>query len=80
VLVARSSLVDTKELDDHYLTISRVQPGQALLSFVGAGWTASRDFAGAEDWWRHLDAFVQCLEQPLLVRVNPAEATTRSSQ
>lgn len=65
VLVAAPALVEMKELDDHYVTISRLPPGQTLLSFVGAGWSASRDFAGAEDWWRYLHAFVQRLEQPL---------------
>ena len=69
VLVARSSLVDMNELDDHYITISRAQPGQPLVSYVGAGWTASRDFNRAEDWWRYLDNFAQRLEQPLAVQL-----------
>lgn len=73
VLVARSSLVDMKELDDHYITISRVQPNVPLLSFVGAGWTSSRDFDRAEDWWRYLDAFAQRLAHPLTVQVVPAQ-------
>jgi hypothetical protein len=75
VLVARSSLVDMNELDDHYITISRAQPGQPLVSYVGAGWTASRDFNRAEDWWRYLDNFAQRLEQPLAVQVVAAPAS-----
>jgi pectinesterase len=69
VLVAAPALIELKELDDHYVSISRLSPGQVLLSFVGAGWSASRDFAGAEDWWRYLDNFVLRLEQPLRVEL-----------
>jgi hypothetical protein len=74
VLVDRASLVDMKELDDHYITISHVQPGTPLLSFVGAGWTSSRDFAGAEDWWRYLDECAQRFARPLLVQVLATQA------
>jgi len=69
VLLPRGAFRETAEIDDHYLIIGGVQPGQPLLSFVGAGWTSSRDFEHAEDWWHYLDACRQRLEQPLTISI-----------
>jgi hypothetical protein len=44
-----------------------VQQGAPLVSYVGAGWTSSRDFETAEDWWREVDSFAQRLGSPLTV-------------
>jgi len=67
VLVPGAQLLDLEETADHYLTISRVQPGQTLVSYVGAGWTSSRDFDRAEGWWHYLEGVAQRLEHPLAV-------------
>jgi pectinesterase len=65
----KSQLFDTREISNHYLVIGRVQPGQTLTSYVGAGWTSSRDFDSAEDWWKQVDGFAQRLGSPLIVSV-----------
>ena len=80
VLVPRAGLVDSKELDDHYITISRVPAGQPLVSYVGAGWSSSRDFGSAEEWWRYLANFAQRLEHPLKVQVLPPQTSGRAGQ
>jgi pectinesterase len=66
-LVERARLVDSKELGDHYVALATVQPGTPIVSYVGAGWTGSRDFEGVEDWWVYIDAFAQRLETPVKV-------------
>ena len=69
ILQDKRSLVDLKETDDHFLSIGTIQPGQTLVSYVGAGWTSSRDFGRAEDWWREVDTFAQRLSTPITVSV-----------
>lgn len=69
VIVEKSRLVNMQETDDHYLAIARAMPGQTLVSYVGAGWTSSRDFDHVEDWWALVDQFAQRLSSPLLVSV-----------
>ena len=82
--MSKTQLVDTREIDNHYLIIGKVQscarmtepPGQecvvgvsTLTSYVGAGWTSSRDFDSAEDWWKAVDNFAQRLGSPLSVTI-----------
>ena len=69
VLVNKDHFVDFEETADHYLAINRVTPGQTLISYVGGGWTASRDFDNADDWWRYVDNFALKLSAPLTVTV-----------
>jgi pectinesterase len=69
VLVEKSRLVDLQETDDHYLAIARTMPGQTLVSYVGAGWTSSRDFERVEDWWQLVDTFAQRLSSPLVLSI-----------
>jgi pectinesterase len=68
-LMDKAQLLDIREVGNHYLVIGKVQPGQSLTSYVGAGWTSSRDFESAEDWWRAVDNFAQRLSAPLSVTV-----------
>jgi pectinesterase len=75
VLVERARLTDWKELGDHYLAIGTVKPGEPLVHWVGAGWTASGDFDDVQAWWRYLTEFAQRLEAPMKVTV--ASAGTR---
>lgn len=70
VLMEKSQLFDTRELDDHYVAIGNVQQGAPLVSYVGAGWTSSRDFESAEDWWREVDSFAQRLSSPVAITVS----------
>jgi hypothetical protein len=69
VLMDKSQLFDLREVDDHYVAIGNVQGGAPLVSYVGAGWTSSRDFDSAEDWWREVDNFAQRLSSPVAIRV-----------
>ncbi|HEX6558743.1 MAG TPA: DUF4861 domain-containing protein [Longimicrobiales bacterium] len=73
VLVNKSQFVDFEEISDHYLAINRITPGQTLVSYVGAGWTASRDFDSAESWWRYVDQLAQRLATPLTVTLEGAK-------
>ncbi len=69
VLVEKSRLVESRETADHYLAISSARPGVPAVQYVGAGWTASGDFATVEDWWRAADAFGARLANPVKVTV-----------
>ena len=73
VLVSKNQLIDFREIADHYITISKVAPGGTLVSYVGAGWTASRDFNGPADWWRYVDELAQRLAKPLIVTTGRAQ-------
>jgi pectinesterase len=67
VLLEREALVETRELSDHYIAIATARPNVPAVSWVGAGWTGSRDLEGVEGWWAYLDAFAQRLESPLKI-------------
>lgn len=69
VLMEKTQFVDFREIDNHYLAIGRVQPGATFVTYVGAGWTSSRDFDGVEDWWAFVDNFAQRLGAPVTVQV-----------
>jgi pectinesterase len=69
VLMDKAQLVDIREIGNHYLVIGKMKPGQTFTSYVGAGWTSSRDFDSAEDWWRAVDTFAQRLTSPLTITV-----------
>jgi hypothetical protein len=69
VLMDKSQLIDIREVGNHYLVIGKARSGQAFTSYVGAGWTSSRDFDSAEDWWRAVDTYAQRLSSPLTVTV-----------
>ena len=44
-----------------------LEPGTAVVSYAGAGWSASGDFDGPSDWWSYLDQFAQRLASPVRV-------------
>jgi pectinesterase len=69
VLIRKATVIENRELSDHYVVIGRATAAAPLVSYVGAGWTASRDFDDVEDWWRHVDEFAQRLAAPLVVTV-----------
>ena len=73
VLINKTSMLDLKETDDHYLAIGHAQQGQALVTYVGSGWTSSGDFRTAEDWWAEVDNFAQRLSTPVRVTLEPAK-------
>jgi len=67
VLMEKGRMAETEETDDHFLAVSTARVGVPAVQYVGAGWTASGDFASVEDWWRHLDAFGRRLASPVKV-------------
>lgn len=76
VMLDRSTLLDWKETDDHYLAVATARAGIPVVHYIGAGWTPSGDFGSVEDWWAHLDAMAQRLAAPLRVTV-AREGTAR---
>lgn len=69
LVIPDSSLVETRETGDHYLVLTTARPGAPVVFYTGAGWTASGDLDTAEDWWDHLDAFVERLANPVRLTV-----------
>jgi pectinesterase len=76
VLLPRERVADWKEAHNHYLAISRATPGQPVVHYVGAGWTASGDFPTPQAWWGYLDTFAQRLAAPIAVTM-PAGTASR---
>lgn len=74
VLMPASRSPEAREAPDHYLMFATTRPGETTVQYVGAGWTASGDFADVAAWWAHLDAFTRRLESPVRVTVSPARA------
>lgn len=69
VLLEKSRLIDTRETADHFLGVATARSGVPAAHYVGAGWTASGDFATVEEWWSYLDDFGQRLASPVRVTV-----------
>ncbi len=65
VLLDRNRIVDFKETDDHYIAVAAARSGQAVVHYLGAAWTGSRDFDTVQEWWAYLDAFAQRLAAPI---------------
>ncbi len=74
VMLPRERVVDWKEAHGHYLAVSRATPGQPVVHYVGAGWTASGDFPTPQAWWAYLDRFAQRLAAPIAVTVSAGTA------
>jgi hypothetical protein len=69
VLIDKSTAIDLAETEDHFIAAGKAKPGQPFVSYVGAGWTSSRDFDGPEDWWALVDNLAQRLSKPLTITV-----------
>lgn len=70
VMLPRSRVKDWKETGNHYLAISSAKSGEAVVHYVGAGWTASGDFPTPQSWWDYLDIFARRLASPVKVALN----------
>lgn len=80
VLMPSDRFEAVRETTDHYLLLGRTKPGEAIVHYAGAGWTAAGDFRRVEDWWTYLDRFVQRLRKPLrLTILDPSTGAMRSS-
>lgn len=72
VLLPAAQFTDVAEIRNHFLAASTARSGVPAVQYAGAGWTASGDFGGVEDWWRHLDAMSERLANPIRVTVGGA--------
>ena len=75
VLIPRASLVDVKDGADHFFALATAEPGQPVVHYIGAGWTASGDFREPQDWWRALDTLAARLDAPIRVTLASGAAT-----
>lgn len=70
VIVPTGSLDRIAREGRHYLAVMNgVTPGEPVVSYAGAGWTASGDVDSVSDWWDLLDAEVARLSSPVAVTV-----------
>lgn len=74
VLLPRDRVADWKEAHGHYLAVSAARPGEPVVHYVGAGWTASGDFPTPQAWWGYLDAYAQRLAAPVKITLSAAPA------
>jgi pectinesterase len=75
VLIDGARLDAVRETADHYLAFTQARPGEAVVHYVGAGWTASGDFDDVESWWAYLDTVAARLQTPLEVTLVEGEST-----
>ncbi len=66
-LVPRERLVEMRETDDHYLVIATAAPGEPLVSYAGAAWTAAGAVPNVEAWWDYLNRTAEALGAPIKV-------------
>jgi pectinesterase len=69
VLLPSARFTDVADVENHYLAVTTARSGEPAVQYAGAGWTASGDFRGVEDWWRYLDAFAERLSNPIRVTI-----------
>lgn len=69
VLVPSDRLGAVERAGRHYLATMTAAPGEPVVSYVGAGWTASGDVEAVEDWWALLAAAARRLAAPIRVTV-----------
>ncbi len=74
VLLPNDQVVAIRETGDHYLLETTALPGEPVVFYTGAGWTASGDYRSVEDWWAYLDAFAERLAHPVRVSVEDGGA------
>jgi len=51
------------------LALTRVQVGQPLVYYAGAGWSESNDFPIAKSWTDYVRHFAECRDHPLEVTI-----------
>jgi len=56
------------------VAVGAARPGEPVVTYVGAGWTASGDFPTPQAWWAYLDGFAERLAAPVRVTVSAAGA------
>ena len=72
VLLPSAQFTDVAEIENHFLALSTARSGIPAVQYAGAGWAASGDFRGVEDWWRYLNEYAQRLASPLKVTLGEA--------
>ena len=69
VLVPKTRIDGWKEAHGHYLALTHAKPGETVVHYIGAGWTASGDFPTPQSWWAYLNNFSDRLNSPIKVTV-----------
>jgi pectinesterase len=69
VLLPRSRVAEWKENDAHYFAVAHARSGEAVVHYIGAGWTDSGDFRDVRDWWTYLDQWAQRLATPIKLTI-----------
>ena len=69
VLVPSEHLGEIARAGRHLLATFTATPGEPVVSYVGAGWTAGGDVDDVADWWELLDATARRLAVPVVVTV-----------
>ncbi|HYE58827.1 MAG TPA: DUF4861 domain-containing protein [Rhodothermales bacterium] len=76
VMLERPRMRGLVDENRHVLALGRARSGVPVVHYVGAGWTASRDFADVADWWAFLNRQAQRLGAP--IRVTLVNETARA--
>ncbi len=69
VIVPTAGLERIAREGRHDLALVPATPGEPVVSYAGAGWTASGDVDSVEAWWALLDAEAARLASPVVVTV-----------
>ncbi|PAP75402.1 DUF4861 family protein [Rubrivirga marina] len=69
VIVPTDAIEAIRHEGRHDLALIPATPGEPVVSYAGAGWTASGDVGSVEDWWALLDAEAARLSAPIVVTV-----------
>ncbi len=69
VIVPSASLDGVERAGRHLMARVPATPGEPIISYAGAGWTASGDVDSVEAWWALLDAEAARLATPVVVTV-----------
>ncbi len=71
VVVPTGAMGRIERAGHHLLATGMAPPGAPVVSYAGAGWTASGDPSGVEGWWAILDLLALRLSAPVVVTVGP---------
>lgn len=69
IVIAPSEISIQGEIDDHYLLITKVRPGEPLVYYAGAGWSKGAYFTDAAGWQEYLENFARRANSPLEVQI-----------
>ncbi len=69
IVVPVGKLAGFAEDSLNLLTLARVQSGQPLRYYIGAGWSKAGDFSTQDDWVKYLESKAKRINNPVTVAV-----------